>query len=300
MKLPAFLAALLLLCPTRSPAVDIEPHAARILHELTATRDAVVEAVGAPRPVFMTFWDFDGTMLDGDCSEGLVREGKAVYPGLAQKAIDAGLYGLYSGTNGFALFWRDYRYLDERIGHWLAYPFLLQMLRGARAEAVSALAEEHFGAVLKRYFFAASTDMVAGLREADIEVHVVSASPELFVRGAASFLGIDPEQIHGIRAVPRDGRVTEQLIYPVTWADGKRERIEELLRERQARSPSRRVFVIGGFGNSYNTDGPFLKWIAAQALPGGRPLAVMINGGEEPAEYRGLFYCVKQEALVEE
>ncbi len=58
------------------------------------------------------------------------------------------------------------------------------------------------------------------------------------------------------------------------------------------------MFVIGGFGNSYNTDGPFLAWIASQSLPAGKPVVVMINGGPSPEEYSGTFTEIELKALV--
>jgi hypothetical protein len=38
--------------------------------------------------LFASFWDFDGTILKGDCSEGLQEENKQVYKGLVQVAIE--------------------------------------------------------------------------------------------------------------------------------------------------------------------------------------------------------------------
>jgi phosphoserine phosphatase len=279
-------------------AGDAEPHANPVAQELTALRNRNVAAVGSTNSIFVAFWDFDGTVLDGDCSEGLIRNSQSVYPGLAQKVIESGLSPLYGGTNGFTTFWQDYQGMDERIGHWLAYPFIAQMMRGARADDIAALATRHFQATLRRHYFASSLAIMRDLQANGIEIHIVSASPELFVRGAAQSLDIPPERIHGIRTVQRCGLVTEELAYPVTWADGKRERIQEILREIGLRTPGHTVYVIAGFGNSYGTDGPFLKWIEEQTLPSGHPISFMINGGPEPEPYRGLFRRMVQSAVI--
>ena len=58
-----------------------------------------------------------------------------------------------------------------------------------------------------------------------MECHIISASPDLFVKGAAQSLGIPAGHIHGIEVRARDDRLTEELIYPVTWNVGKRERL---------------------------------------------------------------------------
>jgi phosphoserine phosphatase len=291
------------LCSPGFGAAPPDTHSAVLLQRLLDTREAILGGGAQPDAVFMTVWDFDGTILDGDCSEGLERDGRMIYPGLAQLAIENNLSPLYSGRGGFAAFWRDYTMLDERIGHWLAYPFILQMLRGARAEDVSTLAAETFATRYRPYYFAGSLHIIRGLQAAGIEVHVISASAERFVRGAAPTLGIDPARMSGIRVVERDGLLTEKLIYPVTWADGKRQRLQEILATRTNRDSGKEVFVIGGFGNSYNTDGPFLAWIARQSLPAGRPVVVMINGGSAPPEYAGLFTEVESRehaALLEQ
>lgn len=247
----------------------------------------------------MTVWDFDGTILDGDCSEGLERDGKAIYPGLAELAIEHGLSPLYSNKGGFESFWADYRLLDERIGHWLAYPFIVQMLRGGSAEELSKLAAHTFESIYQPHYFAGSMYILRGLQAAGVEVHIVSASAEHFVRGAAKTLDIDPEHINGIRVNVRDGLMTEELLYPVTWHEGKRVRLEEMIAEQAVMHPGKEIYVIGGFGNSYNTDGPFLAWIARQSLPVAKPVVVMINGGITPADYADVFTEIEQQAVVD-
>jgi phosphoserine phosphatase len=285
------------------PAAAPEPHAAAILRELVATRDAIIaERRHAPgQAVFLAFWDLDGTLLKGDCSEGLVEAGKTVYPGLAQLGIERGLVATYRPAGGFAEFWQDYEYLDRRVGHWLAYPFIPQMFRGALAADVAALAREHFGAVLHRYYYAGSLEVLRGLESAGVENHVISASAGLFVRGAAPTLGLPEERLHGI-VVRTDaaGRLTGDLVPPITWAEGKRAKLLEIVAAAHEAHPGAEVYVLAAFGNSYGTDGAFLEYTARQTLPAGRRgLAVMINGGAAPERYRGYFREVTQAATVD-
>ena len=58
------------------------------------------------------------------------------------------------------------------------------------------------------------------------------------------------------------------------------------------------VFVLAAFGNSFDTDKAFLAHVVRQSLPVGRPLAVMINAGFAPTNYRGLFRSVRQKKVV--
>ena len=226
----------------------------------------------------------------------MIRDGKVVYKGLAQTAIEAGMSKIYAPQDGFAKFWADYQYMDEHVGHWLSYPFLAQMLRGSKLTEVQDLAEKHFKSVLKNYIYASSLSIIKALKKEGIEVQVISASPEPFVRGASDVLDVAKIRMHGIRVVAKQGILTEEVNYPITWANGKTERIQEILSTK--RFKDKPTYVLAGFGNSYGTDGPFLKWIASQTLPAGKPLSVMVNGGNELDAYKGLFRLVKQDEVV--
>jgi phosphoserine phosphatase len=280
-----------------------EPDDSRIVGQILTTREAILKAAHGTNltssAVFVAFWDFDGTILKGDCSEGLTVGERTVYPGLAQIAIENGLSGLYPSDGGFGRFWTDYTNMDARVGHWLAYPFIPQMLRGARAEDVLRLSETHFAHTLSNYLMASSVKIIRALEREGIESHILSASADLFVKGAAESLAIPAAHIHGIEVRIWDGRLTEELVYPVTWNIGKRERLQQLTAEIERRPGHKQVFVLAGFGDSYSTDGPFLKFIATQSLPAGKPIAVFYDSNDaEPAEYKGLFYHARHSGTV--
>jgi len=295
-----WLLALCLLFPFVGRPAPAEPHAQEVVGQLAAIKQAILKSSPPPRsPVFLTFWDFDGTILAGDCSEGWISNSVPIYQGLAEKSILAGFSQIYKGPEGWRQFWDDYQRLDARPGHWLAYPYIPQMLRGASRSDIDALAQKAFEKEFRHYFFAASMEILRGCSAQGIEAHVISASAECFVRGAASATEIPPQRMHGIRVGERGGKLTEDLIYPVTWADGKVRCIEGILEDLHRQSPDRQIFVLGAFGNSYSTDGSFLSWTADRQLPGGKkPVVLMINGGQAPAHYRGQFREVIQTNLV--
>jgi phosphoserine phosphatase len=281
-----------------------EPDDSRIIERILQTREKILETAPgtnlAASAVFLAFWDFDGTILKGDCSEGLKVGDRPVYPGLAQVAIENGLSELYPHVGGFERFWTDYTNMDTRIGHWLAYPFIPQMLRGAKADEVLRLSQSHFANTLSNYLMASSVKIMRALERGGVESHVLSASADLFVKGAAQSLGLPAGHIHGIKLRTRNGRLTEELIYPVTWNIGKLERLRQIVAEIEGGPGAKKVFVLAGFGDSYNTDGPFLKFIATQSLPAGKPIAVfyVYNEAPEPDEYKGLFYQARHNATV--
>lgn len=287
---------------TTLSAAPPEPHAEAALRDILAARDAILARRVAPAapPVFLAVWDFDGTILHGDCSEGLVENGAPVYPGLAQRCIEQGLSSVYRPENGVAEFWKDYRYLDERVGHWLAYPFIPQMLRGAEAAQVQRLARDHFASVLAPFYYASSLHILRGLETAGVCNVVISASADVFVDAAAPTLALPEDRFHGIALrIDAAGKLTSDVLPPLTWAEGKRARLLELVAAWADAYPQSEVIVLAALGNSYGTDGAFLEHVARQPLPAGqRPVVLMINGGAAPPRYRGLFREVEQRAVA--
>jgi phosphoserine phosphatase len=279
-----------------------EPDDTHIVSHVLQTRDAILRSLGVTNAAgstrFLAFWDFDGTILKGDCSEGLKDGATVLYPGLAQLAIEHGLSKVYPREDGFEHFWNDYTNMDARIGHWLAYPFIPQMLRGAKAEEVLRLSQHHFANTLSNYLMRSSLHIIRALEQGGVESHVISASADLFVKGAAESLSLPANHIHGIEVRLREGRLTEELMYPVTWNLGKLIKLQEIVGQLERDQPRKRVFVLAGFGDSYSTDGPFLKFIATQSLPAGKPIAVFYDSKSEPEEYRGLFYQASHKATV--
>jgi len=283
------------LCTVARPE---EPDDSRIIGRILQTRAAILQSTGDTNAIFLAFWDFDGTTLKGDCSEGLRENGKLVYPGLAQLSIEHGLSENYPPKGGFDRFWNDYTNMDARVGHWLAYPFILQMLRGAKVEDVRKLSCEYFSGTLSNYLRASSVHIIRELEHGGVQSHILTASAEVFVQGVSASLDIPTNHIHGIEVNIRDGRLTEELVYPVTWNIGKRREVQAVVTEMEHAQPGHHVYVLAGFGDSYNTDGPFLQFIASQQLPAGSAISVFYDNTNAPAEYRGLFYQASHSATV--
>ena len=275
-----------------------EPDDSRIINQVLQTHEAIVKATGDTNALFLAFWDFDGTTMKGDCSEGLSENGQQIYPGLAQVAIEHGLSQIYPADGGFEKFWNDYTNMDAHAGHWLAYPFLIQMLRGAKVDEVRQLSSDYFANTLSNYLHTSSVRIIREMERGGVESHILSASAELFVQGVSASLKIPTNHIHGIQVRIRDGRLTEELVYPVTWSIGKRQKVQEVVAEAEREQPGRKVYVLAGFGDSYHTDGPFLQYIATQTLPAGKPISVFYDNTNAPAEYQGLFYQASHLATV--
>lgn len=300
-KIMAFIsiiASMLLFC---LPAMAKEEHSDMVISKIINTKQAILKNAKDPSSskfIFLAFWDFDGTILKGDCSEGLESNGTSLYKGLAEMAINSGYSSVYSPKGGAQKFWKDYRYMEQDIGKWLAYPFIPQMLYGSKQRNIHKLSEKYFKDVLSNYYFNSSVQILKALEKDGVECHVISASADVFLDAAAPTLGLDVERFHGIEVRIKDGRLTRELVYPVTWSDGKREKLISIVKEIEQQHPDKQVVVLAAFGNSYGTDGSFMKYVATQKLPKGDPITVMINGGDTPTQYRNLFIKVEQSETI--
>lgn len=278
-------------------AVHREDHAYEIPKAILETKRLLEKSAAcAGGCVFISAWDFDGTILKGDSTEGLIENGKVEFAGLEETAINAGFSRLYR-PGEFARFWKDYEEMDQRQGHTAAYTYLPRVFKGAKLKDLETLAAAHFARVLQPYYFSSSVRMFLDLKTAGITPYVISAAPHLFIRSSAATLQIPPDHIYGIEvAIDPAGFVTDRVVEPVTYAEGKAKRLEMIVAD-LARN-GKPVFVLGAFGNSYHTDADFLRWTLRQKLPAGKPVALMINGGTAPPEHRGQFTEVKQEFLM--
>lgn len=278
-----------------------EAHTEKIISEILGTKQSILASAGdtsSQQFVFLAFWDFDGTILKGDISEGMKDGDRQIYKGLAQLAIESGYSEIYPPQGGVDEFWKDYRHMDDDIGKWLSYPFIPQMLRGAQVSDIRTLSGKHFERVLSNYYFESSIRILKALEESKVESHIISASADVFVDAAAPTLGLPLERFNGIELEIENGRLTEKLVYPVTWSDGKTKKLISIVEETKRRYRGKRIVVLAAFGNSYSTDGSFMKYVATKTLPTGKPLALMINGGNAPVAYRGLFHQVQQSKIV--
>ncbi|KAJ0394734.1 hypothetical protein P43SY_003764 [Pythium insidiosum] len=86
-----------------------------------------------------------------------------------------------------------------------------------------------------RLFNGQETTMRA-LRASGVDVHIISASPQVFVEEVGMILGLTyavPKQnVWAVRFTAEDGKFTGQLIkdYPITWGPGKAEIVEKWLK----------------------------------------------------------------------
>ena len=275
-----------------------EEHVQPIVQQILQTKSAI-DNLAKPnnenKIIYITAWDFDGTILKGDCSEGYIENGKQIYKGLVEIAIVNGLSKMYK-TNEFTKFFDHYMYLDNTKGHYESYTYLATIFAGTKEQDLLALSSKYFDTTLHHYYFASSIAIIEELKKHNIHIFIISASPIFFVKGAAKSLSIPENNIYGISLLTSNGILTNKVIQPFTYAHGKTNALLSIVKNLKYQYKTQHVYVLAGFGNSYHTDGHFLHYIATQKLPAGNPIAVMINGGTSPQEYKGIFHCVTQTA----
>ena len=270
------------------PEGHVHAVVARILDNVRKMRAADPEAVP------MAFWDFDGTIIRGDSGMGYSEGGVVRYRGLIEEVIDAGFLPMYRGEGGYRKWKQDYTRMSE-IGPWLAQGYDAQMFAGVSAAEVDAFcAEKIIRNGLHGWYFASSLAIWQALAEAGVENYVVSANIEALVRNAAATLGVPPGRIRGARTELDGGRWTTRLLQPVPYGEGKTDIVRNLVNGRP------HGVAIAAFGNSYSTDGPFLRYVATQpSLPGGAVgTAMMINGGDPVPGFGEHFIRVEQTEIA--
>ena len=269
-----------------------EPTDAHADEIIAAVRANVEKLLAAdPQAVPMAFWDCDGTILNGDISLGLYDrspEHRKLYRGLLEEAIVAGYSKILRGEEG----WREFRDVHHpffaKLGRWIAGPYNAQLFAGAKVAELDAFCEQKTKGEISDWFFASSIKMLRALAEMGVENYVVSAGPASLVRNVMPALGLSRDRFVGTPVREVCGRWTDEAIRPAPDGEGKVENVRQIILSRP------NGVVVAGFGNSYKTDGPFLKYIRSQRLPGGgEGVSVMINGGK-PGAYAGLFRCVNQ------
>lgn len=280
-----------------------ETHVTPIVEQILETKQAIEHYIQQhpnsthTRPIFITFWDFDGTILKGDCSEGLEEHGKPIYKGLVQVCIEKG-YSAYYKNNEFKKFQDTYIHLDNTKGHRVSYAYLPTIFAGAHRDEILNIATMYFTQTLARYYFTSSIAILQKLKENNILIYVISASPEFFVKGASATIGIPQSHMYGIEVVTKNGVLTSIVTKPIPYAEGKTHTLKLIIEKLQNKYNTHHVYALAAFGNSYSTDGHFLHYIASQTLPAGKPVSVMINGGHPPIQYANLFTCVHQDAII--
>ena len=242
--------------------------------EILASVAALKAVVPEAQPV--AFWDFDGTLFEGDCSEGFTGQNQQYVPGLVECAVQAGWCPAYPAAGGFARCWEDYQEMMQREGKAAAYTHFVRIFAGAPAAALQELAEREFAERLGTWLFPEALALWRQLEAGGVHCMVISASADFFIRGAAPMLGVPETRLHGLRLLTGDnGILTDRPAEPLTIGDGKAALLKQLLAA--APEGGGPCYPVAAFGNDIVSDGPMLEAVGCAILPAGKPFAGLVN-----------------------
>jgi len=216
--------------------------AARIGERLATARGRVVAV-----------FDHDGTLMHGD-----VTMGSGSQPGVLRTMVERrelkpeGLAQIPAWMEPDP--WKAYCEWTER-EPMKAYGWLPTVLAGMKVRDFTRLARERYRDVYRRYLFPEQLALLSVLRDAGVEIYIVSASAQPLLEAAAPWLGIPPEHAFGIRLHERGGVIAPEIEPPPSYASGKVWAIEHRVH------PSSYENLLT-FGDSYVSDGPMLRLAA--------------------------------------
>jgi phosphoserine phosphatase len=198
-----------------------------------------LEKISAERsgPKYAAF-DADGTLWDADAGEGFFD----------YQIHHSNLRGLPADP------WKYY--LEQKaVDPTKAYLWLAQISNGCSLEQVRRWAAECVARLNPYPVLKSQRELIGVMQKLGFEIFVVTASVKWAVEPAAALLGIDRDHVLGITTVIRNGIVTDEPVYPVTWRKGK---AQALL---MATDGARPVFCAG------NTDGDLALLECATHIP---------------------------------
>jgi phosphoserine phosphatase len=202
------------------------------------------------------FWDLDGTIINGDITEGRHLGLDSDYSGLFERAVLQGLIPQFKGNKGLKEFRAQY-YNQKTIEKSYVYiAVCLDKLQAPEKEVlksfVKASMRDHFG----QYLYDFSKELICEFEQLGVLNHVISASPHLFVQELAEILPIPQERLFGI-----DYHLIVSGKDPIIHhGKGKVERLEFIVEQ----APRyKKIVPVFAAGNSLISDGPMINKVCS-------------------------------------
>jgi phosphoserine phosphatase len=164
-----------------------------------------VRALGRELPGAVAAFDADGTLWREDVGEAFLRH-----------LVSRGLIRLPDGSDPYAAYERAVD-RDRASG----YAFAAQLQSGLQLEAVEAEAQRFAAAWVPPRLVRDARALRELCAAAGLIPMVVSASPLPIVLAAAPLAGFPGERCRGIEVTVDQGRLTSEVIRPITYAEGK-------------------------------------------------------------------------------
>lgn len=162
-------------------------------------------------------FDFDGTICKDDIGEGflkwLIANGN-----LQDVDYSQDIYGQYEAA--------------VQKDHATGYAFAVQLMQGIEEEKLREWAQNFANDFVPSHVFPKQRELIARLGEAGVDVHIVSASNRWLVEAAGPLVGVAADHAVGVQSEVKDGKLTNEIIPPVTYRQGKVEAIRKYVGEK--------------------------------------------------------------------
>ena len=206
-----------------------------------------------PEEKLFAFWDFDGTILHGDLTEGKDSDDiSSSYVGLLEDCTRSGYIPEINSEKSFLDF---KKFLDDLLkkDKNLAYFEMARILEvnEESKEKLKKFCYEKIKTNLSKFFYQETVDFMNYIKDLGIEQSIVSLSPELFIKEAAKFLPVKPDLAFGLN--PKEDIVMDILQYP----KGKSLKIEKIYKSyEELNIPCKTIFAAG---NEWYSDGSMIE-----------------------------------------
>lgn len=107
-----------------------------------------------------------------------------------------------------------------------AYAWLAQINCGVKLTELQKWAQMAFDQIAPSPIFSEQKKLIDLLLKHQVQVYIVTASIKWAIEPAARRLGLSPEHVIGVETRVVDGIITEEVIHPITYRQGK---VEALL-----------------------------------------------------------------------
>ncbi|HEY3452362.1 MAG TPA: HAD-IB family phosphatase [Myxococcales bacterium] len=176
--------------------------------------EALAQEIAAQGAQATVAFDADGTLWSGDLGEDLLRE-------LAERKrlVDPAHADTYA----------HYEHLFATDPP-AAFAFCVQAMKGLSVEDVERWSLELFRKKFEARIFPGMRHLLELLQGAGAAISLVSASNAVTIRTAAQAVGLDPQRVLAVEGrVDAQGRLTGEVLPPVTCGGGKVEAIRQKL-----------------------------------------------------------------------
>lgn len=112
------------------------------------------------------------------------------------------------------------------------FVFAVTLMKGIDEKDLKEWSEDFFSNNFKENVFPKQKELIKRLRDAGVDVWIVSASNVWSIEGAATYMGVEPSHVIAMKVEVTDGKLTDKIIPPVLHRTGKVEAIKKYIGEK--------------------------------------------------------------------